>query len=189
MVGQTIALSDALSLPDGLVASAPGCRFARIVTMPPKDDSSAVGSGDAGNKAVTGRGMVKAASWSDFAFCATNPAGKPAAGSSIEPAAEERTKPKPSVVAVKTERVPDEYIQMLLKRPRRKLTPLPERFYKNHPKLRESDLVTYAKINMLVDAQEDILKQYHKKGYALVRVEVTDNGLKKLCRLAEEATA
>ena len=39
--------------------------------MPPKDDSSAVGSGDAGNKAATGRGMVKAASWSDFAFCAT----------------------------------------------------------------------------------------------------------------------
>ncbi|KAG2660296.1 hypothetical protein PVAP13_1KG419600 [Panicum virgatum] len=148
--------------------------------MPPKDDSSAVGSGDAGNKAATGRGMVKAASWSDFAFCATNPAGKPAAGSSvesaarvevkpkpaagssiepaareegkpkpeaassIEPAAEEGTKPKPSVVAVKAERVPDEYIQMLLKRPRRKLTPLPERFYKNHPKLRESDLVTYA---------------------------------------------
>jgi len=114
---------------------------------------------------------------------------KPEAASSIEPAAEEGAKPKPSVVAVKTERVPDEYIQMLLKRPRRKLTPLPERFYKNHPKLRESDLVTYAKINMLVDAQEDILKQYHKKGYALVRVEVTDNGLKKLCRLAEEATA
>ncbi|RLN08514.1 uncharacterized protein C2845_PM11G31130 [Panicum miliaceum] len=179
-----------------------------------KDDSAAVGGGVAGNKAATGRGMVKAG--------VTNPAGnKAASASSIEPAAGveevkpktaaggsigsaarvegkpktqpkpavEGTKPKPSVVAVRTEMVPDDYIQMLLKRPPRKLTPLPERFYKNFPKLREADLVNYCEFNMLVDVQVDILRQYHKKGYALVGVEVISNGLKKLFCLPEEATA
>ncbi|CAN6363553.1 unnamed protein product [Urochloa humidicola] len=98
-------------------------------------------------------------------------------------------KPKPKVVAIKTEMLCDDYVQWLRKNPIKRLKPLSESFFKRIPKEPESFTATSAMINKIVDVNEDILNQYDEKGYAIVGVEVLDNGRTRLCSLSEEEKA
>ncbi|CAO2149884.1 unnamed protein product [Urochloa humidicola] len=87
----------------------------------------------------------------------------------------------PKVLDTMYEEVPFASIQRLLNRPPRRPRCLPEGFFERFPKLRQTTLAADSQINLLADVQEDILEQYHAKGNAVVKVEILDNGLKKLC--------
>ncbi|CAO2149883.1 unnamed protein product [Urochloa humidicola] len=131
-----------------------------------------------------------------------------AAASGIEPAAslEDKLKPKckpiserlkgkldTKVVEVKIEKVTEDHIQHLRTRPMRRPTPIADKkILKMCPddlELRERILVTDAHVNKVVDMQEDILRQYDTKGYAMVGVEYLDNGMKRLFQIPEEDAA
>ncbi|CAL4986300.1 unnamed protein product [Urochloa decumbens] len=111
---------------------------------------------------------------------------KLAAASSIEWESEsedeEGEEAEPKVLATVYEEVPFSSIQRLLDHPPRRPRCPPEGFFERFPELRETTLAANSRINLLVDVKEDILKQYHAEGKAVVKVEILDNGLKKLCR-------
>ncbi|CAN6363561.1 unnamed protein product [Urochloa humidicola] len=100
-----------------------------------------------------------------------------------------KTKPEPKVVAVRTEKVDDYYIQYLLKNPMKRPKPLPKGLLERFPDPPESLTADIAVINKVIDLDEYIVKQYYDKGHAIVRVEYLDNGRKRLFMLPEEATA
>jgi hypothetical protein len=61
---------------------------------------------------------------------------------------------------------------------------------RDFPWMPEATRAADVHINRAVDQQEDILRQYDEKGYALVRVEHLDNGMRRLFQLpVEETTA
>ncbi|CAN6337806.1 unnamed protein product [Urochloa humidicola] len=96
--------------------------------------------------------------------------------------------PEPKVVSVKIEKLSEDDIQYFLKNPIRRPKPLPESYFERFPKQPESLTAAFAVINKLVDEREDIAKQYYDKGYAIVRVEYLDNGLRRFS-LPNEAAA
>ncbi|RCV24232.1 hypothetical protein SETIT_5G068600v2 [Setaria italica] len=92
--------------------------------------------------------------------------GKPKAKLLLRRAWELDAKPEPAVISVGTERLGEDEIEIAACFPK-----------------------AAAIVNKTVDLQEDILRQYETKGYALVRVERLDNGLKRWFRLPEAETA
>ncbi|CAN6335370.1 unnamed protein product [Urochloa humidicola] len=150
-----------------------------------------------GKEASTG--FIKpAATWKGKAASAGSiePAAKVASASFVEPASSvvgktkrAARKPEPKVVAVRTELLSQDYIHYLLKNPSRRPKPLSKHFLERYPNPPESITAGINMRNKMADFDEHILKQYYEKGYAVVGVEVLDNGQKRLFRLSEEATA
>ncbi|CAO2142536.1 unnamed protein product [Urochloa humidicola] len=100
------------------------------------------------------------------------------------------TKPElPKVVAVTTERLDEEFIEWLQKNPIKRPVPRSDAILEFFPKQPESLAAAFAAINRAVDVREDIAKQYKEKGYAIVGVELLDNGRKRLFSLPEDAAA
>jgi hypothetical protein len=95
--------------------------------------------------------------------------------------------PEPRVIAVRTERVEEDYIEYLCAHPMRGPTPLTEDDLKKFPWMPEATRVADVHINKVVDLQEDILRRYDKKGYTLVRVEHLDNGMRRLLVICPSA--
>nr|TKW12927.1 hypothetical protein SEVIR_5G067500v2 [Setaria viridis] len=159
----------------------------------------------AGNKAASASSIEPAAKVEGKA--------KQAAASSIEPVAKAEGKPKaklllrraweldakpePAVIAVGTERLGEDEIEYVRTHRMRRLTPPPpppppppdELIREFFPGMAARFPKAAAIVNKTVDLQEDILRQYETKGYALVRVERLDNGMKRWFRLPEAETA
>ncbi|CAM0146915.1 unnamed protein product [Urochloa decumbens] len=126
------------------------------------------------------------AAWAGSIEPAAKVEAKVASASFVEPAAR---KPEPKVVAVRTELLGQDYIQYLLKNPSRRPKPLTKHFLERYPNLPESITAGINMRNKMADFDEHIKHYYEEKGYAVVGVEVLDNGQKRLFRLSEEATA
>ncbi|RCV23478.1 hypothetical protein SETIT_5G009100v2 [Setaria italica] len=169
----------------------------------------------AGNKAASAssiepaakvEGTAKQAAASSFEPAAKEEGkAKQAAASSIEPVAKAEGKPKaklllrraweldvkpePAVIAVGTERLGEDEIEYVRTHRMRRLTPPDELIREFFPGMAARFPKAAAIVNKTVDLQEDILRQYETKGYALVRVERLDNGMKRWFRLPEAETA
>uniref|UniRef100_K3XH40 Uncharacterized protein n=1 Tax=Setaria italica TaxID=4555 RepID=K3XH40_SETIT len=115
--------------------------------------------------------------------------GKPKAKLLLRRAWELDAKPEPAVISVGTERLGEDEIEYVRTHRMRRLTPPDDLIREFFPRIAACFPKAAAIVNKTVDLQEDILRQYETKGYALVRVERLDNGLKRWFRLPEAETA